>query len=134
LTHFHPDHILLTALFEKAQVLDSETIYENDLEIEYEGWIPGTSIRVISTPGHAHEHSSLVLNTDQGVVVVAADLFWWTDDQEQKVDDLNLLINRDDPFTKDRDALIESRKKVLAIADWIIPGHGKVFKNPGKLQ
>ena len=25
--------------------------------------------------------------------------------------------------------LVESRKKILKMADWIIPGHGKVFKN-----
>ena len=28
--------------------------------------------------------------------------------------------------------LINSRKKILQIADWIIPGHGKMFKNPEK--
>jgi len=33
-------------------------------------------------------------------------------------------------FLADKDQLIESRKKILEIADWIIPGHGKMFKNP----
>jgi hypothetical protein len=59
-------------------------------------------------------------------------LFWWTDEQEQVVDAAEELINREDPFTKDRAALVESRTKVLAIADWIIPGHGKIFKNPNR--
>ncbi len=134
LTHFHVDHMFLVALFENATVFDGETIYQKDLETEYEGLLPGTSIRVMSTPGHAHEHSSLIMDTDQGKVVVAADLFWWTDDQEQIVDAAEVLIHREDPFTKDGDALVESRTKVLAIADWIIPGHGQVFKNPGKQQ
>jgi glyoxylase-like metal-dependent hydrolase (beta-lactamase superfamily II) len=134
LTHFHPDHMLLSALFENAIFLDGETIYEKDLETEYEAVIPGTSIKVIPTPGHAHEHASLIFKTDQGKVVVAADLFWWTDEQEQVVDAAEELINREDPFTKDRAVLVESRTKVLAIADWIIPGHGKIFKNPGKQE
>lgn len=133
LTHHHIDHAFLAALFEKAIVLDGETIYQNDSETDYEGLLPGTSIRVMPTPGHAHEHASLIMDTDQGKVVIAADLFWWTDEQEQIVDDVNMLINREDPFTKDWDALVESRTKVLAIADWIIPGHGTIFKNPGKL-
>jgi glyoxylase-like metal-dependent hydrolase (beta-lactamase superfamily II) len=132
LTHFHPDHMLLTALFENAVIFDGETVYEKDLETEYEGLLPGTTIRVMPTPGHAHEHTSLIMDTKQGKVVVAADLFWWTDDQEQIDDDKDELINRKDPFTKDWDALIDSRTKVLAIADWIIPGHGKIFKNPSK--
>jgi glyoxylase-like metal-dependent hydrolase (beta-lactamase superfamily II) len=25
--------------------------------------------------------------------------------------------------------LIESRKELLRVADWIIPGHGKIFRN-----
>lgn len=132
LTHFHVDHMFLVALFENATVFDGETIYQKDLETEYEGLIPGTSIQVIPTPGHAHEHASLIMETDQGKVVIAADLFWWTDEQEQIVDDADMLINREDPYTKDWDALVESRTKVLAIADWIIPGHGKIFKNPSR--
>lgn len=132
LTHHHIDHAFLVALFEKAIVLDGETIYQNDLETDYEGLLPGTSIRIMPTPGHAYEHSSLIMDTDQGKVVIAADLFWWTDEQEQIVNDANDLIQREDPFTKDWNALVESRTKVLAIADWIIPGHGKIFKNPSK--
>lgn len=130
LTHFHVDHMFLVALFENATVYDGETIYKKDLETEYEGLLPGTTIRVMPTPGHAYEHSSLIMDTNEGKVVVAADLFWWTDDQTQIVDNSETLIHRKDPFTKDWEALVESRTKVLAIADWIIPGHGKIFKNP----
>jgi len=34
----------------------------------------------------------------------------------------------EDEFATDIEKLKESRKKVLEIADWIIPGHGKMFK------
>jgi len=132
LTHFHIDHVFLVAIFEDATVIDGETIYQKDLETEYEHFIPNTHLQVIPTPGHAHEHASLLFDTNQGKVVIAADLFWWTDNQKQVVHSTRQLINRKDPFTKDYDALVTSRKKVLHIADWIIPGHGKIFKNPAK--
>lgn len=65
--------------------------------------------------------------TIQGKVLVAGDVFWWMDDEKQELD-----INKSDPFTQNRKALLKSRQKVLKIADWIIPGHGKMFKNPKK--
>lgn len=132
MTHYHPDHVFLAAMFEKAVVHDGDTTYINDEETEYEGEIPGTNIKVIPTPGHAHEHAALLLDTAKGKVAVAADVFWWADEEEQKVNDVETLVNREDPFTKDKEALKASRKKVLEIADWIIPGHGKMFRNPEK--
>jgi len=130
MTHYHPDHVFLASVFEKAVIYDGDTIYRNDEEKEFEGKLPGTNIEVIPTPGHAHEHAALLLNTNRGKVVVAADVFWWTDEEEQRVDNAEVLINKEDPFTKDEKALKESRKKVLEVADWIIPGHGEMFKSP----
>lgn len=128
LTHYHPDHILMTALFEKATIFDGTTIYRNDDETEFTDLLPDTDIQVISTPGHSHEHASLVVKTvDLGTIVVAADVFWWTDQEKQDVDE-NSLLEKEDPFTVDKKTLVESRKKVLQVADWVIPGHGKMFQ------
>lgn len=132
ITHYHPDHMFLASIFEKAVIADGDTVYEKDDEAEYEGKVPGTDLEVVLTPGHAHEHAVLVTNTDKGKVVVAADVFWWNDQEKQQTDNIETLINKEDPFTKDWEALKESRKKVLKIADWIIPGHGKMFRNPRK--
>jgi glyoxylase-like metal-dependent hydrolase (beta-lactamase superfamily II) len=65
------------------------------------------------------------------VVVVAGDVFWWADREEQKTDRESLLFHKD-PFAKDEKALLASRRKILELADWIIPGHGKMFKNSRK--
>lgn len=127
LTHYHPDHALLAAIFEKAFVLDGGTIYKKDKETEYKEKIPKTNLRVLSTPGHALEHCSLFVQTNKGLIVIAGDVFWWMKGERQKFD-----INKEDPFTMDKKALLESRKKILKIADFIIPGHGKIFKNPLK--
>lgn len=130
MTHYHPDHMFLASVFEKATIVDGDTVYEKDNETGYEGRVPGTSLEVILTPGHAHEHAALLVTTEEGKIVVAADVFWWTDEEEQKTADVGALINKEDPFTKDWEALKESRNKILKIADWIIPGHGKMFRNP----
>ena len=58
---------------------------------------------------------------------MAGDVFWWWDNEEQKTDKESLMA-RKDPYVKNKEQLNESRKKVLEIADYIIPGHGKMFK------
>jgi len=132
ITHYHPDHVFLASIFEKAVVVDGDTVYEKDKETEYRDKLPGTSLKVIPTPGHAREHHVLLVETKKGKIVVAGDVFWWTTEEKQEVDDVNTLINKEDSFTEDLETLRESRKKVLEIADWIIPGHGKMFRNPQK--
>jgi glyoxylase-like metal-dependent hydrolase (beta-lactamase superfamily II) len=133
LTHYHLDHSALMGIFEKAIILDDESKYQQNGEIskQKENML-GNEIQIISTPGHDPWHCSVLVKTeDLGNVVVAGDLFWWRNGFEPKKDYENIL-NLVDPFVKDQKALIESRKKILEMADWIIPGHGKMFKNLNK--
>ena len=125
LTHYHPDHVLNIRLFSGKDVLDGNTIYRGDKEFSYRGRIPGTKVEVIATPGHAQEHATPLVETQEGVVAVAGDLWWW-EDGRQKTDAKSLLALKD-PFAKDRTALLKSRKKILQKADVVIPGHGKLF-------
>lgn len=127
MTHYHPDHNLLAGIFPNAKVLDDSMIYDHDKQWDHDGIIPGTNIEIIKTPGHEDFHGSLVVLTEEGTVVVAGDVFWWSDEEEQKIDTESLLTHPD-PFVKDKMALLKSRKKLLEIADWIIPGHGEKFK------
>ena len=129
LTHTHLDHSLLAAIFENAKILDNDSVYSFDGKIsEHEGKIPNTNIEIIKTPGHDQFHCSVLAETeDLGKVVVAGDVFWWADGEEQKTDKQNLLEHKD-PYVKDEKALKESREKILNLADCIIPGHGKMFK------
>ncbi len=129
LTHTHIDHCLLAGIFENAQIIDDSSIYSFDGKIiEHDGKIPGTDIEIIPTPGHDQFHCAVLVNTDEhGKVAISADLFWWSDSDEQKIDKES-LINLDDPYMKDKEALRTSREKILKIANYIIPGHGKPFK------
>ncbi len=126
LTHNHGDHALLAGIFENAKVLTPNEIYNNDNQVEQENKIPGTDLEIIQTSGHSPEHCSLVVPTKEGTYIIAGDVFWWTDDEEQKID----VEKEDDahPAEVNMKKLIENRKKILEIADFIIPGHGKMFK------
>jgi len=129
LTHYHLDHSLLAGIFENAKILDDGEIYSWNGKIEsHDGKVPGTSIEIIKTPGHDLFHCSVLAKTEKfGKVVIAGDVFWWSDKEEQKTNKESLL-KHEDPYAKNKEQLTESRKKVLEIADYIVPGHGKMFK------
>jgi len=128
LTHYHLDHLLNIRLFPINDIYDGDTISRGDKIINYSGGkLPKTNIRIIKTPGHAYEHCSLLVQTAKGKIAVAGDVFWWWNEQKQKTDRKSLLKQKD-PFVKNKLALSQSRKKLLALADYIIPGHGKMFK------
>lgn len=129
LTHYHLDHSLLTGIFENAKILDNTEFYSFDGKIEsHGGKIPKTDIQIIKTPGHDPFHCSVLVKTKElGKVAIVGDVFWWKDGQEQEKNKES-LINHEDPYMKNKEELISSRKRVLELADYIIPGHGKMFK------
>lgn len=128
LTHNHTDHALLMGIFENARVITSSEVYNGDKQIEYEGQLPELGLKIIETPGHSDDSKTLLVETEDGIYAVAGDVFWWKEGEEQVVD-----LEKPDPYAEGVDTmknLIERRKKVLELADWVIPGHGKMFKSP----
>ncbi len=128
LSHCHIDHILLAALFGKAKFVtfDTNLLYNQDLMLEFNEHILGKDIKILETPGHTIEHLSLLVDTPKGKIALAGDVFWWTDEEKQIVD----INKKDDSHPKELNMkkLVISRKKLLEVADYIIPGHGKMFK------
>lgn len=128
LSHCHPDHILLAGIFEKAKYItfDTNLLYNKDLLLEFDKRLLGNAIEIIETPGHVLEHLSLLINTTNGKVAIAGDVIWWTEGEEQ----VFTLNQKDHSQAKgmNMETLIESRKKLISLADYIIPGHGKMFK------
>ncbi len=126
LTHNHLDHTLLAGIFPNARVLTSEEMYKNDNQVAHGNIIPDTDMKIIQTPGHCNEHCSLIAPAEKGIYVVAGDVFWYVDGETQTAD----IQKVDDAHSAEVNMknLIESRKKILEIADYIIPGHGKMFK------
>jgi len=129
LTHCHLDHSLLAGIFENAKILDDGAIYSWNGKIEeHDGKVPGTDIKIIKTPGHDMFHCSVLVETERfGKVAIAGDVFWWSDEEKQKTD-RESLMKHEDPYVKNKEQLMESRRKVLEIADYIVPGHGKMFQ------
>lgn len=134
LSHYHPDHFLNIRLFPKAEIMDGEVRWLNDSEEIFleEAVIPETDIQILATPGHSEEHTSLIIEDKvQGFVCIAQDVFWWKDG-EQVTGTYKALLDQKDEFASDGDSLKTSRKKVLKLADYIIPGHGMPFLNKFK--
>lgn len=123
-SHYHPDHCTLMGIFENATVIDSIQWQKGPIGGELNSDVLAeTDIKIIKTPGHTLDHGSLLVPTEEGKVLVGADVFWWADGEEQKVD-----LEKHDEFASDMEKIKESRKMALEIADFIIPGHGKIFK------
>lgn len=128
LSHCHPDHILLAGIFEKTKFItfDTNLMYDKDLMLEFDKHILGKDIEIIETPGHVLEHLSVLVNTPKGKIAIAGDAIWWVEGEKQVFD----INQKDHSQAKgmNMEKLIESRKKLLEVADYIIPGHGKMFK------
>lgn len=123
LTHYHPDHAYGAGWFPQAKILDNECIYDGDLIIKHDGFVPDTYIAIMHSPGHSEEHCSLAVPTEKGMVIIAGDVFWWAKDQQKEPD-----ISYPDPYASNMEILAKSREKALKLADFIIPGHGRIFK------
>jgi len=73
-------------------------------------------IRIVKTPGHDYTPITLLIKTERGIVAVCGDVFWKENFPEN------------DPYVSEPEKLKETRKKVLEMADCIVPGHGGMFK------
>jgi len=115
LTHSHFDHYRNTGMFPKAKVIEYFGVWDgnkcNDWQEEF-----SEDIKIIKTPGHDYTSLTLLVETERGVVAICGDVFWKENYPEN------------DPYASDPVKLAESRKKVLELADFVIPGHGSMFK------
>merc|ERR1719295_1490687 len=134
-THGHPDHVGNNNLFTSAKMhIMGHAIHHKDVYRELE---PGGlnldadgAVRVIATPGHTLDSVSLVVVTgtkEQGTVVIAGDNF----EKEEDLQDPDLWKSAG---SEDEQKQMESRQKVLDLADWVVPGHGKMFPVPKMTQ
>lgn len=128
MSHSHPDHILLSGIFERAKFVtfDSNLLYDKDMLTGFGKDILGTEIEVIETPGHVPEHISLLVDTLNGKIAIAGDAIFWIEGEDQVFD----INQKDHSQAKgiDMKNLVAFSKKLIEAADYIIPGHGKIFK------
>lgn len=127
ITHHHIDHCYLMARFPYARVIDSRFMFDYRIVSEHNGKMPGEDLEIVLTPGHTKDHCSLAVTTKEGVYAIAGDVFYWIADEEQKTDRRSLL-RKEDYVAENKRLVKKSRKKLLKMADFIIPGHGKMFE------
>lgn len=115
ITHSHLDHYRNIGMFPKAKTLEYFGVWDkNTIEDRKEQFTE--NIKIIETPGHDKTSLSLLIKTNDGVVAICGDVFWKENHPKK------------DFYADDNQKLEESRKNILEMADWIIPGHGPMFK------
>ncbi|CAM4706295.1 unnamed protein product [Lepidochelys olivacea] len=124
-THGHSDHAGNLNLFPGATLLvgfdlsRGEGLYlPHNLGDGAPYPIDPGHVEVLPTPGHTAAHTSvLVRGTALGTVLVAGDLF------EREQDEAAWRALSEDPARQE-----QSRRRALALADVVIPGHGPPFR------
>lgn len=130
-THGHPDHVGNLNLFTNAKFhFVGHSIYQDDRyrDHPFKDGVPyqiSTNVQIIPTPGHTLTCISLMVKNcaKYGTVAIAGDLFEnakdLTDDKIWK-----------DAGSEDPKQQAISRAKILSTANYIVPGHGNIFKVP----
>jgi len=125
-THGHSDHVGNIGLFPNSLLIVSCDVCRGDVYLDNKlaKDIPynlDIDIDVIYTPGHTgRDVSVIVRNTTCGTIIVSGDLF----ESESDIGD----ASRWKAVSENHDIQTLSRWKVIELADYIIPGHGPMFK------
>jgi len=121
LTHHHLDHTANNHLFKKAIITDWLTSYKKDkFIIDFDMVKKGQkkispNVYIKSTPGHVKDEGSVIVAAKDGIIAIAGDLFF--NDQAER-----------DIFVHDKKDFQRSRKELIKLADYIVPGHGGMFR------
>ncbi|NCN65006.1 MAG: MBL fold metallo-hydrolase [Candidatus Altiarchaeum hamiconexum] len=134
ITHWHCDHFGNLDVFNHSKILASEGVAKNrgfDCKGVRDGEEIADGVSVIYTPGHTKDHASLlleVLGRSKSIIAVAGDAV-----VSPSYYILNKVWNYNGDFYS-MEAALESMRKIKEVSDYIIPGHGNIFKNSEKKE
>lgn len=116
LTHLHPDHAGLLHLFPNAEFVMAGSRWKGSIHAHWEGEALAVTddVYVLKVAGHSDRDCAVVANTPQGVVTMSGDL-WVRSPSDPRLKVLN-----------DREAVEASRRRLIALSAWIVPGHGPI--------
>ncbi|KAK5964214.1 hypothetical protein GCK32_001121 [Trichostrongylus colubriformis] len=131
-THGHPDHFGQGNFFPNARHFFGSYEYVDDVYIKTELDVNDTmkitnNVELWNTPGHTAQDISVMVSKVPccGIVAAVGDLFY---------DEADALNETSEWFAEAWNPVVgeahckSSRSKVICHADYIIPGHGKLFK------
>src|SRR3989338_3727521 len=119
ITHNHMDHVFNTYLFRNASIVRGRVVdYPNHALTMFKSSdsvkIPGVTI--FPTPGHVQNHTSYVVKSGGKTYVIAGDAI-----QEDRIKTGAFGVPPNQEY-------IDSAKKIVEIADVVIPGHGRIIQ------
>jgi len=119
-THLHIDHCGCNMLFRRATFYaDNGENPPNHFRPTPDGaeLIPG--VRFMATPGHTKGSISVVAESNDRTYVIAGDAIPTKENYENMVPPAQNI---------DPELALKSMERIIAIADFIIPGHGAMFE------
>lgn len=131
-THTHPDHMGNNNLFLEAMHIVGHTISKNDEYFAFDftknSYRINEDVEIVSTKGHTQTCVTLICrNTEIGTIAVVGDLFEHENDVEQPK--LWMSAGSEAPEYQKL-----NRYKIAMVADYIVPGHGPMFKVTEKIR
>ena len=127
LTHCHVDHTANLNLFTNADIYYEHKAEPTLIKMRTDSYLVkpmkedqldfGPDIKVFSTTGHMQGHVSVLVKTDKGNIVIAGDAI----STEANLESVPGNLWSEEKY-------VESQKMILEMADFIIPGHGKMFE------
>lgn len=119
ITHSHIDHYRNIGMFFNAKVLEFFGLWDKNMVHDWQEQF-SPNIQILRTPGHDYTGITVFVTTENGIVAICGDIFWKENYPKNA---------QDDAFASDAEELEHSREMVLKMADWIIPGHGPMYKS-----
>jgi len=116
ITHSHIDHYRNIGMFPDAKTLEFYGLWHKNTVEDWKEQFTD-DIKIIKTPGHDSTGITLLVKTNDGIVAICGDIFW----KENYPDN--------DLYADDPEKLKGTRRIILENADWVIPGHGGMFKS-----
>ena len=117
-THNHMDHLWNNYLFENAEIFEAGVLYRKDgTFVVVEDLNVAEGVEIVPTPGHTPEDHTILVRTTEGIYAITGDLIMSEE----------LLKSGDTSFSHDAKLQKKNQNKILEKADFIVPGHGKMF-------
>ena len=115
LTHSHIDHYASVGMFPNAKILEFYGLWDKNKCDEWNEQFTD-NIKIIKSLGHDKTGITFLVKTNKGIMAVCGDVFWKED------------YPKNDPYADNPKKLKETRKNILKLADWIVPGHAGMYR------